>query len=298
MLESVKDYLKIKEVDFKENVNTSYSSTVRIGGVSELVVYPKSIEQLIYATEMFKLTDKRVKIVGRKSNVLFMDGELKSILVDTAKLNDIKIEANTLTALCGTSLPRLAKLAQSKALSGLEELFGIPGSVGGAVFGNAGAFGREICELVESVTVYDKELNEIIELSGVECGFSYRGSAFSSRDFVILSVKLHLVESERDTVFKRMTECKSRRSAAQPTLPSLGSTFKRPSHGYVGEMVEKCGLSGYKIGGAQISEKHAGFIVNTGGACASDYLKLMELASGRVFEKYALRLEPEIKIIN
>ena len=238
------------------------------------------------------------KIVGRKSNILFADGTLESILIDASGVDFISFSQNEVTVGGGASIPLLSSLACSNGLSGFEELSGIPGSVGGAIVGNAGAFGREICDILHSVLVYDIITRGIREFQSFECDFSYRRSLFGNDNYVILSAKFKLYECSSEEIRNRILAYREKRMKSQPTEPSLGSTFKRPSRGYAGEMIEKCGLSGFTVGSAKISEKHAGFIVNIGGATATDYLGLMKLASDKVYEKFSVKLQPEIKYVN
>lgn len=297
MLELIKDYLKVKDVKFKENLNTSRISFIRIGGVTRLVIYPANIEELIYAYKICKSSQIPTKLLGRKSNVLFFDGVLDSIFIDTSEMKVAKFDGSRIEVECGASLPWLAAQAAERSLSGFEELSGIPGSLGGAIVGNAGAYGREMCELVDSVLVFDKVTETVLVLSSDKCCFSYRYSIFSDERYIVLSAVLKLTAGDSQTIRERMRDFRAKRMSTQPSLPSLGSTFKRPKVGYAGEMIDKCGLSGLTVGGAQISDKHAGFIVNLGCAKASDYVCLMELARERVHERYNVLLEPEIRII-
>ena len=298
MIESLKDYLKSKEVAFKENVKLSQHSPVRIGGIAPLVIYPRTVNELIYSVNLQDISKIPPKILGRKSNILFADGTLNSILIDASEVNFISFSQNEVSVGCGASIPLLSRLACSCGLSGFEELSGIPGSVGGAIVGNAGAFGKEICDVLYSVIAYDRVSRELIEFKAYECDFSYRKSLFCNEKFVILSAKLRLSECSGDKIRNRILTYREKRIKSQPTEPSLGSTFKRPSQGYAGEMIEKCGLSGFTVGGTKISEKHAGFIVNIGGATAADYMALMKLAADKVYEQFSVKLQPEIKYVN
>lgn len=296
MLERVKDLLKTKDVKYRENVNLSELSTIKIGGEAGVIVYPTSEDELVYALGVLNSARLNYRVLGRMSNVLPPDENIDYPLVKVDGLSDISIFGTSVTVGAGVPIARLAGVLARESLSGIEELSGIPGSVGGAIFGNAGAYGREISDLTESVRLYFPKTGEIVKLSASELGFSYRKSRIRDMGAVILSARLTLSEASGD-VLARMCEYRERRLSSSPREPSLGSTFKRPANGYASMMIDKCGLSGFRIGGAAISEVHAGYIVNLGGASSSDVKALADVAEKCVYDKFGVRLEREIEYL-
>ena len=196
-------------------------------------------------------------------------------------------------------MPFMAKILQRAGLSGFEGLSVIPGSIGGAVLGNAGAFGGEISDLLIDIEVYDTESGQVLRISKEDCGFSYRHSIFKERNCIILSVRFGLYDSDPDSVLAEMNRCAKARKSTQPTDKlSLGSGFKRPrSDLSAARLIDSCGLKGYSVGGAEISKKHAGFIINNGGATAGDYIALSDYAADCVYQKYGICLEREVEIM-
>ncbi len=290
------DYLKRKEVEFTENKRLSELSSARIGGEGRLVVSPKYRGELITVLEYLDSHTVDYKVVGGCSNILFPDGKTDKIIVKTSGLADFSAKGSTVTAETGVSLSALSRSLARAGLSGLEELSGIPGTVGGATVGNAGAYGREIGELIEGAELYDREACRVITLSQADLGFGYRTSILKSGRFVLLSVRLKAREHSSAASFMRIGEITEARRKSQPKEPSLGSTFKRPPGGYASRMIDLCGLKGRACGGAKISEKHAGFIVNACGATAKDYLSLAALAQKEVLRKFGVLLELEIDV--
>jgi UDP-N-acetylmuramate dehydrogenase len=231
------------------------------------------------------------------SNVLVSDEGFDGVVIKTDRLCDLKCCDDIIVAECGVSLPALACFSAKRGLSGIEALSGIPGSLGAGVMINAGAFGREIGEVVESVLVYSVAEGDIIRLGAEEIKFNYRSTSLTN-SVVFLSATIKLSYSSSLEVFSEMNRIREVRRSAQPSLPSLGSVFKRPNaHLSAGKLVDLCGLKGYKCGGAQISEKHAGFIVNQGNATAKDYLFLMEYTRECVFSRFGIKLENEVEIM-
>ena len=294
MIEFLIGFLKMNDVKYEENRVLRDFSSVGIGGLAPIIVLPNDVEQLRKTVYFLRNQEIEHKILGRMSNVLPPDGNYSGVIIKTDKMSDVRINGDKIIVCAGAPLPFFAYKA-----SGLEELSGIPGSLGGAIVGNAGAFGREISDLVLSVSCYDGQNDEIITLSNEECDFSYRYSAFKENGLVILSAELSLISATSEKTKSRIEEVRRARSLTQPVgEKSLGSTFKRTADGISAAMlIDKCGLKGYSIGGAQISTKHAGFIVNTGLATASDYISLMEYARRKVKEKFNITLNEEIEII-
>lgn len=299
MIEYLIGFLKMNDVEYAENRLLRDFSSVGIGGRAPIIVFPNNIPKLCNTVYFLEKQKIKYKILGRMSNILPPDDYYSCAIIKTDKMSGFSIKDNKIVVCAGVSLPYLAYKTSEEGLSGLEELSGIPGSLGGSILGNAGAFGREISDLVLSVTCYDSQNDKIITLSNDECDFSYRYSVFKDNGLVILSAELSLISATSEKTKARIDEVRKTRALTQPVgEKSLGSTFKRTADGISAAMlIDKCGLKGYSIGGAQISTKHAGFIVNTGSACAHDYISLMEYARHKVKEKFNIALNEEIEII-
>ena len=233
------------------------------------------------------------------SNVLPRDEGYNGVIVRTDRMQTVLFKDKSVSVDAGISLPKLSRMCATQGLCGLEELSGIPGSIGGAIYGNAGAYGREIADLVQSVVLFDPDSDEIFQLSGKEMCFGYRTSALKSKDLVFLSATLKLETSDVNTVSSAVQTFAEKRRESQPVyLPSLGSAFKRPANDILPwKLIDEAGLRGFRIGYAQISEKHAGFIVNTGNATCSDYLSVVMHVEKCVFEKHKITLEREFEIL-
>ena len=300
MSESIVRFLKMNDVEFIENQLLKDYSAVSIGGVADIIAFPNMINKLCKIIDFCEHFKIRHKILGRMSNILPHDDGYRGVIIKTDNLTDFHIEDNCISADVGISMPRLSNQALHNGLSGLEELSGIPGSLGGAIYGNAGAFGREISELVSSVVCYDKTFGKTVVLSNEDCQFSYRNSCFKKNELIPLSITLSLTHSSSSSVKKRMDECKTIRTSTQPVgVKSLGSVFKRTSGGIsAAKLIDMCGLKGYSVGGAKISSKHAGFIINTGEATYADYVSVVEYTKKVVKEKFNIVLEEEIEILN
>lgn len=268
----------------------SRHTSFRIGGPVRAMVFPGSAEELRDVLRDCEREGLEWFLLGRGSNLLCSDGPIDKIAVHTGEMRSVTAENDTVTAEAGASLARIAMLAQERGLSGLEFAHGIPGTLGGAVLMNAGAYGGEMKDVIASVTA----------LSGVygneKCGFSYRRSRFEGD--AVLSATFRLRPGDPEAIRTRMEELMARRREKQPLdLPSAGSTFKRPEGHFAARLIEDCGLKGYAVGGAQVSEKHAGFVVNRGNATFDDVRRLMEHIQETVLRETGVLLEPEVKII-
>ena len=299
MTKEITDFFKMNDVKYKENYRLSLISPIKIGGQARYVAYPNTNVSLVGVVNFLQKNKIKYKILGRMSNVLPPDKIFDGVIIRTDRISQISLIDSCLEADAGASLPFLAKITADTGLSGLEELSGIPGSIGGAVRGNAGAFGREISHMISSVTIYDCTSFTIEQLSYDQIDFGYRYSSLMRDDIVILSVRLTLSPSDSVSIKALIQQCRERRIATQPVgQASLGSTFKRPAKDIsAAKLIDDCGLKGKGMGGAKISEKHAGFIVNCGGATAADYLRLADYAKNKVFEKFGINLEREIEVI-
>lgn len=293
---SVSDYLPDLTYRMEEPMNAHTS--FRIGGAAKRYAQPERGEQLILLLDFAERAGGRPLVIGKGTNLLVSDAGLDRLAVDTTGMKNIQIDGVTLTADAGVSLTRLAETACQQGLSGLEFAHGIPGTVGGGVCMNAGAYDGELRQVITSVTALFPE-EGIRTLSPEELDFGYRHSLFSSHpDAVVLRAAVRLTPDDPAAIRERMQNLMARRKSSQPLeFPSAGSTFKRPAGHFAGTLIDQCGLKGLQVGGAQVSEKHAGFIINRGGATCADVLALMRQVQERVQEQTGVRLEPEVRIV-
>lgn len=278
----------------------SRHTSFRIGGPARRMAYPNSCDQMVALLEIAESCEANPLVIGKGTNLLVADEGLDRLVVDTSAMDGLELGSDSfvLMADAGVSLARLADFACKKGMAGLEFAHGIPGTVGGAVCMNAGAYDGEMKQVIESVTVYFPG-EGVRELSCEEMDFSYRHSLLSNHpEAVVLSAVFRLKTGDPEVVREKMRELMARRKASQPLeFPSAGSTFKRPVGYFAGTLIDQCGLKGLTVGGAQVSEKHAGFVINQGGATFRDVTELIALVQKRVFEEKGVHLEPEVKII-
>ena len=273
-------------------------TSFRIGGPVEVMAFPKTAGELAQLLKMSALLDVKAAILGAGTNVLAPDAGmhglvicLKDCLDGMERLDDTRIRV-----MAGVTMARAAVFAANLGLSGLEFAHGIPGTVGGGIYMNAGAYGGELCQVVESVDVMDAG-GTVRTLGCGEMDFSYRHSRLEEEGGIVVSTVFSLTPADPDAIRVRMKELAGKRTASQPLdLPSAGSAFKRPVGGYAAALIDQAGLKGYRVGDAAISEKHAGFAVNLGSATAQDVQQLLRQVSDNVFEKSGIRIEPEIRI--
>ena len=291
-----------KEIEIKINEPLSKHSSFRIGGGAKYALFPRDREELIFAINTCINRGEKYLIVGNASNLLLDDKGFDGVAIFTAKMTATeyihKNDGVYIKAECGKSLTELASEAGKKhSLQGLEFAYGIPGTVGGAVYMNAGAYGGQMSDVVLETEAYDVKAQKIVTLKGDEPKFSYRHSLFAEeKELVVLSTTMKLSQGDAEEIFAKMTKNMTSRKEKQPLeLPNAGSTFKRPGENiFVGKLIEEAGLKGYSIGGAQISEKHAGFTVNKGGATSDDVRAVIEHTKAVILEKYGVMLESEI----
>ena len=285
------------ELTILENEPMSRHCSFRIGGACDAMLLPSSIEDVEAVCALLAECGEKPFLMGNGTNLLVTDAPLHRIVLrmgeDFSRIDPVN--GTALRAESGATLSRLALFAAARGLAGLEFAHGIPGTLGGAVSMNAGAYGGEMKDVVTSVTYLDKDLS-LRETD--DAGFSYRRSRFSDTDCIVLGAKISLHEDDPDAIRKRMRSLAERRRSSQPLdMPSAGSTFKRPAVGYAAALIDEAGLKGYTVGGAQVSEKHAGFVVNRGGTCFDDVLRLIEHIQSEVYRVSGIELEPEVKII-
>lgn len=279
-----------------ENEPMALHSSFKIGGPVRAVCYPSSVFAASKICAILKQNHLFPMIIGNCTNVLFPDGALDVFIICTEKLNKVIVNGDgTIYAECGVSLARLAGVAQQNGLAGLEFASGIPGTLGGGIRMNAGAYGGEMKDVIDSVVYYFLPDQGLYEVKNADCNFAYRKSIFQTQPAVIFSAVLSLRDGDKDEIAAKMRELNEKRRSKQPLdLPSAGSAFRRPEGYYAAALIEECGLKGYRVGGAQVSEKHAGFVVNTGGATAKDVYDLMMHVRNTVAKEKNVFMEPEI----
>ena len=288
----------LPNLELRMNESMAKHTSFRIGGGAEVMAFPKTETELAELLKVSALLDCKCAILGAGTNVLAPDEGisglvicLKDALDGMEALSDTRIRV-----MAGVTMSRAAVFAANLGLSGLEFAHGIPGTIGGGIYMNAGAYGGEISQVCDRVEVMDRQGNPRW-LRNAEMGFSYRHSVLETADDLVIAAEFTLTPAEPEAIKARMKELIGKRSASQPlNLPSAGSAFKRPKGGYAAALIDQAGLKGFRVGNAGISDKHAGFAVNLGGATANDVKELLQTVSDRVFEQTGIRLEPEIRI--
>lgn len=279
-----------------KNEPMSKHTTFKIGGNADIYIKAKTIEDIKYILKVVNEKEIPITVIGNGSNLLVKDNGIRGVTVQI-DLQEIDIKGTEVNVGAGVKLGVLGSIIQKNRLTGFEFAAGIPGSIGGAVRMNAGAYGGEFSNIVEKVTCITRE-GVIKELSKEDFAFSYRHSRFMENDEIILSATLKLEKGNSDEIKSKMDELMLARKTKQPLeLPSAGSTFKRGNDFYASRIIEEAELKGYKVGGAQVSEKHAGFVVNTGNATAKDVLELTDYMKKVVYEKFGKKLELEVEVI-
>ncbi len=272
-------------------------TSFRIGGPAEVLACPGSERELLAVLAFCRDEGVPGRILGGGTNILAPDRGVAGVVISTRGLDDLRLlDDGRISAGAGVSLARLALFAQKHGLTGLEFAHGIPGTVGGGMYMNAGAYGGELAQRATSARFLRSD-GRIETLEGGAMGLSYRHSAFMELDGVILSARFRLEKGDPEAILSRMRELMEKRKASQPLdLPSAGSAFKRPVGGYAAALIQQAGLKGFRVGGAAVSEKHSGFVVNLGGATSSDVLALLDQVRQRVKADSGIELEPEIRL--
>ena len=287
------------DLDILHDEPMSRHTSFRIGGPAKRMACPASGEQLVLLMGFAQERGIRTLVIGNGTNLLAPDEGLDALVIDTsAAMHAMEARGDgRISAAAGVSLARLADFACRQGLTGLEFAHGIPGTLGGAVCMNAGAYGGEMRQVLESVTALFPDGVRTLRLEELDLG--YRHSLFTDHpEAVVLSAVVHLQPGDPETIRAQMRQLMDRRKASQPLeWPSAGSTFKRPEGYFAGTLIEQCGLKGLTVGGAQVSEKHAGFLINTGGATCADVMELIRQVQERVWTEKGVRLEPEVRII-
>ena len=288
----------LPNVELRFEQPLSKHTSFKIGGSAEILALPKDAEELSAVLKAARQLSCEPKILGAGTNVLAPDEGIRGLIIclKDALEGMEQLDSNTIRIMAGVTMTRAAIFAANLGLSGLEFAHGIPGTVGGGVYMNAGAYGGEICQVCTRVAVMDMEGNMRI-LTGEEMEFSYRHSRLEDENGIVVYAEFTLREAPAEQIKEKMQELMGKRKASQPLdLPSAGSAFKRPVGGYAAALIDQNGLKGFQIGGAAVSAKHAGFVVNVGGATAEDVKELLKQVSDKVYDSTGIRLEPEVRI--
>ena len=295
LMEKLKNSLP--SLELREREPMSGHTTFRIGGEADIFVSP-TMEELGQVLAIAKEEQVPVTVIGNGSNLLVGDGGIRGLVVEIGTgMSKISLEGNILTADAGALLSQTANAAAAAGLGEMEFAAGIPGSVGGAVTMNAGAYGGEMKDILRSAKVLTRD-GQLLTLPVEELDLGYRHSCIPEKDYVVVEAQFALTPKPEEEIRGLMSELAGRRREKQPLeYPSAGSTFKRPEGYFAGKLIMDAGLRGYTVGGAQVSEKHCGFVINRGNASAADVRTLMEDVQKRVYEKFGVTLEPEVKMI-
>lgn len=298
-MEEFINILKTKDLGLiKYNEPLSKYTTYKVGGNAKVVAIPKDILCLKELLKLIKQYCIKYKVIGNGSNLLFSSKEYDGIIIILSNLNKISINKNQLICESGASSIMAAMKASNNGLSGLEFLTGIPGSIGGAVYMNAGAYGSDIQSVINSIKVLDNNL-EIVTLTKDMLDFSYRKSILQDKDYICLEATFDLKSTNKDIILNKINEYKIKRRNSQPLeSPSAGSVFRNPTNNYAGKLIEETGLKGMKIGGAEVSTKHANFIINKDNATPEDIYNLINFVHRRVLEKHNIDLKIEQEFVN
>lgn len=291
------EFVRVNNI--KKNEKMSNHTTLGVGGEAKIFVEPETEEEVVKVVQIAKENDMPLYIIGRGSNLLVSDDGLQGVVLKLAdNFSSIVICEDSMVARAGTPIAGLAKIAMKNSLSGLEFASGIPGTVGGAIAMNAGAYGGEMKDIVEWVKVI-KEDGTIERIQNKDMNFEYRKSILTEKtDWIVLSVKINLQKGKQSEILKEMKTRNEKRVISQPLHKNnCGSTFKRPEGHFAGKLIEDCGLKGYRYNNVEISSKHAGFIVNDGKSTAEDMLYVINLAKKAVKDKFGITLEEEVKML-
>ncbi len=281
-----------------ENESMSRHTTFKIGGDADMFVSVTSVNELVSLIRLAKEKNIEYTVIGNGSNLLVGDKGIRGLVIEIGQgLANYEVKGNVIYAEAGILLKKLASVAASESLSGLEEVSGVPGTLGGGVFMNAGAYGGELKDTVKKVTYIDCD-GDLYTIDASECDFGYRKSIFSNGGKFIVSAELELKKGNKEEILSKMADYTKRRREKQPiSYPSAGSTFKRPEGYFAGTLIEQSGLKGYRCGDAMVSELHAGFVINCGNATAQDVINVIEHTKKTVLDKFGVELEPEVRMI-
>ncbi len=299
MNEFIKEIKKLNIGKLEKDISIKRLTTYKVGGVARVLIYPKNESKLVILLKLIKKYNFPYKIIGNGSNLIFSDKDYEGVLIKLTELNQIEIFENKIRVGAGYSLMKLSRVALKHSLTGLEFAAGIPATVGGATFMNAGAYKSDMGYIVQSIRVLTPDF-QIIELENRELNFHYRTSFLKThRDYICLEVLIKLQKGDKILIDRVMRERLQRRMESQPlNYPSAGSVFRNPKDQFSGELIENAGLKGFQIGGAMVSEKHANFIINKGNATAQDVKDVIFYTKEKVKEKYDIDLLFEQEFVN
>ena len=283
--------------DIKLNEKMSDHIYFKVGGAADVLLTPRNVQQVKDTLKIIKDNNLPYYIIGNGSNLLVKDGGIRGVVIKLVNLNKLESDGKCIKAETGVLLKDVSKLALEKSLTGFEFACGIPGSVGGAIFMNAGAYNGEINDVIKEAEVIDKDGN-ISVLNKEELELGYRTSKVMKEGLVVLNATFELIDGEEEIIKSRVDELTAKREEKQPLeYPSAGSTFKRPEGYFAGKLIQDAGLKGFSIGGAAVSQKHSGFVINKGGATAKDILDVIEHVQNEVKKQFGVELHPEVRIL-
>ncbi len=287
----------VGEENVRANEPMNAHTTFQIGGPADVYVAPRSAEQVAAIVKACREADAPLAVVGNGSDLLVADEGLRCVVMQILdNMADVRVEGTRIVAQAGATNAQVARAALEAELAGFEFASGIPGTVGGAAIMNAGAYGGEFKDVCVELACVTPD-GEFVRVSREDADWSYRHSMMGDAGYIVVEAMLELAHDEVAAIKERMDDLKARREEKQPLeMPSAGSTFKRPEGYFAGKLIQDAGLRGYRVGGAQVSEKHTGFVVNAGGATAADVRQLIADVQDRVFEQFGVRLEPEVKM--
>ena len=294
-IEELKAVLAVENII--ENEPMKKHTSFKVGGPANLFLRPQSKEELEKVLKICKASGKPFYIMGNGSNLIVRDGGYSGIIINTKELNLVKVEGETLIAEPGISLKDLADIALEEKLTGIEFASGIPGSLGGAVTMNAGAYDGEMKKIITSIQVITED-GTVKTIPQAACAFGYRSSVLQANNWVLISVEIQLKQGNYQEIKDKMLDLNTQRATKQPLeYPSAGSTFRRPEGYYAGKLVQDAGFRGHRVGGAQVSEKHSGFVINRDGATATDILNLIGAIQAGVRSQFGVELKTEVIVI-
>jgi len=288
---------KIADLIIKQNVPLKKYTTFKVGGPALYFLIPETENSLLQLVEIIQNTNLPHFVLGKGSNIIVGDKGYNGIIIYTGHLDEINVKNNNIIAQSGVTLKNIAETAQKNSLTGIEFASGIPGSLGGAIFMNAGAYGSEMSDIIQEVSALKKNSGKLI-LKKEDLNLSYRNSIFQSKEYIITTASLALSKGNQNKIKEKMQKLNQKRKNNQPLeYPSAGSSFKRPKGYYTGPLIERANLKGYQIGGAQVSKKHAGFIINKDEATAKDIVRLIRKIQKEVYKTSGVKLKPEPKFL-
>ncbi|ETT37721.1 UDP-N-acetylenolpyruvoylglucosamine reductase [Paenibacillus sp. FSL R5-192] len=284
--------IPLEKVKFNEPLKNH--TFIKIGGNADILIHPTTIDEITKIVEIANLHQLPLTVIGKGSNVIIKDGGIRGVTISLSHFDQIKVNEDSMIAQSGVDIIDVSRLALEHSLTGLEFACGIPGSTGGALYMNAGAYGGQIADVVERATVITKD-GAVLEIPREEMKFGYRNSLFKMDHYIILEAEFGLKKGNKEDIASKRKELTFLRESKQPLeFPSCGSVFKRPEGHFAGKLIQDCNLQGTRIGGAEISMKHAGFIVNVDHATAQDYMDLIQFIQKKVYDTFQVELETEV----